>query len=87
MDKRLIWSSPRWRRRDALPRRNSLLTRPKLCVKMYAYRQQAYSVIRKIFYLTKLQVEKLQLLSAETGLSIAEHVRRAIDMYLKELGR
>lgn len=44
-------------------------------------------MIRKIFHITKLQWEKLQKLSAETGLSVAEHVRRAIDLYLENLNK
>ena len=37
------------------------------------------------YYLSKVQLEKLKELSSKTGLSISEHIRRAIDLYLKEL--
>ena len=30
-------------------------------------------------------LERLKALSKDTGLSVAEHVRRAIDLYLKKL--
>jgi hypothetical protein len=34
------------------------------------------------FYLTETQVEKMKALSEKTGLSVSEHMRRAIDEYL-----
>ena len=39
---------------------------------------------RKNFHLTEKQIEKLAFLSKETGLPVAELIRRAIDRYLKE---
>lgn len=36
-------------------------------------------------YLSELQIKKLRELSEKTGLSFAEHVRRAIDAYLKRV--
>lgn len=35
-------------------------------------------------YLSEPQLESLKKLSKETGLSVSEHVRRAIDGYLAE---
>lgn len=44
-------------------------------------------MLRKHFYLAVKQFEALKKLSARTGLSVAELVRRAIDMLLgKESG-
>ena len=37
---------------------------------------------RHNFYLPKQQMEALKALSKETGLSMSEHMRRAIDDYL-----
>lgn len=34
-------------------------------------------------YIALLQLEKLRQLAKATGLGVAEHVRRAIDAYLK----
>jgi len=39
----------------------------------------------KTFYLSERQIERLVSLVNETGISMAEHVRRAIDDYLKKL--
>lgn len=36
------------------------------------------------FYLTDKQTGRLRLLSQETGLSVSELVRRAIDIYLRK---
>lgn len=44
-------------------------------------------MIRRVFYITKVQFDKLLALSEETGLSLPEHVRRAIDDYLVRWGR
>lgn len=41
----------------------------------------------KTFYLATRQIEKLESLVKKTGLSMAEHVRRAIDNYLKLVER
>ena len=38
---------------------------------------------RTNIYLTEKQQEALRKLSAETGLSVAELIRRAIDLFLK----
>jgi len=43
-------------------------------------------MIRKIFHITLNQWRQLKKLSESTGLSVAEHVRRAIDMYLEKMG-
>lgn len=37
--------------------------------------------VRTNFYLTMLQTERLKKLSAKTGLSVSEILRRAIDEY------
>ena len=37
------------------------------------------------YYLSENQLDKLKKLSNKTGLSVSEHIRRAIDLYLKEL--
>ena len=34
------------------------------------------------YHLTEKQVEELRALSSKTGLSVAEHIRRAVDGYL-----
>ncbi|WP_083758019.1 ribbon-helix-helix domain-containing protein [Polaromonas naphthalenivorans] len=39
---------------------------------------------RTNIYLTEPSVERLQALSAQTGLSVAELIRRAIDDFLKK---
>ena len=39
---------------------------------------------RVTFHFTERQIQLLQSLSKHTGLAVAEHVRRAIDRYLKE---
>jgi hypothetical protein len=43
-------------------------------------------MIRTNVYVTKKQYETLKKLARE-GLSMAEHIRRAIDLYLKMLGK
>jgi metal-responsive CopG/Arc/MetJ family transcriptional regulator len=43
------------------------------------------NMIRVNFYLSKLQVDKLKEISQSSGLSISEHIRRAIDLYIKEI--
>ncbi len=35
------------------------------------------------FYVSKIQIVKLKEISDKTGLSVSEHVRRAIDEYMK----
>lgn len=37
------------------------------------------------YYLTQKQIAQLRALSSETGLTISEHIRRAIDAYLEHL--
>lgn len=39
---------------------------------------------RKHFFLTEKQIQKLETLAEETGLSVAELIRRAIDDYLSK---
>lgn len=39
----------------------------------------------KTFYLADRQIERLEALVKETGITMAEHVRRAIDDYLKKV--
>lgn len=34
------------------------------------------------FHLTEPQIETLQAMQVETGLPVAEHVRRAVDLYI-----
>lgn len=41
---------------------------------------------RTNFYLTEKQVAGLKALASKTGLKFSEHIRRAIDKYLKEEG-
>jgi hypothetical protein len=41
----------------------------------------------KTFYLADRQIKELSRLVKESGISMAEHVRRAIDDYLKKLER
>lgn len=36
------------------------------------------------YHLTEKQIVALKTLSRETGLSVAEHIRRAVDGYLNE---
>ncbi len=36
------------------------------------------------FYVAKAQIRGLKSVSKKSGLSVSEHVRRAIDQYLKE---
>lgn len=42
---------------------------------------------RTNIYLTKPQLERLRALASESGLSVAELVRRAVDDYLKREGK
>ena len=35
-------------------------------------------------YLSEIQVKKLEAIRKKTGLSIAEHIRRALDKYLED---
>lgn len=37
------------------------------------------------FHLTSQELEALRELAEKTGLSVAEHIRRAVDAYLKEI--
>ena len=39
----------------------------------------------KTFYLTNRQIERLEAFVKETGMTMAEHMRRAIDDYLKKV--
>ena len=41
----------------------------------------------RTFYLADRQIKELGRLVKESGISMAEHVRRAIDEYLKKLDR
>jgi len=41
----------------------------------------------RTFYLTDRQIEALEKLVKDTDMAMAEHVRRAIDNYLKKLKR
>lgn len=41
----------------------------------------------RTFYLTDRQIEALESLVKDTDMAMAEHVRRAIDDYLKKLKR
>ena len=43
----------------------------------------ASAMKRTNMYFTELQFDALTNLSEKTGLSVAEHVRRAVDRYLK----
>ena len=36
------------------------------------------------YYLSKVQIEDLKRISNITGLSVSEHIRRAVDLYVKE---
>tara|TARA_Y100000310_G_scaffold337786_1_gene425781 strand:+ start:1013 stop:1153 length:141 start_codon:yes stop_codon:yes gene_type:complete len=42
---------------------------------------------RKNIYLSEEQIRKLKKLSSENGLNVSEHIRRAIDLYLKQNGQ
>ena len=42
-----------------------------------------HTMKRVTYHLTEQQIEKLRVHSQETGLSVAEIVRRAIDVYLE----
>ncbi|WP_363320184.1 ribbon-helix-helix protein, CopG family [Ferrovum sp.] len=44
-------------------------------------------MIRSNFFLSQVQVERLREMSQESGLSVSELVRRAIDEYLIRLER
>lgn len=44
-------------------------------------------MIRTNHHLTRQQVQALQALAKKTGLSVAELVRRAIDLYLAQQGK
>jgi len=35
------------------------------------------------YYLTEMQLKKLKEISDDTGLSVSEHIRRAIDFYME----
>jgi predicted DNA-binding protein len=39
------------------------------------------------FYLTDIQIKDLKKLSQKTGLTVSEHIRRAIDEYLGRFGK
>ena len=40
-------------------------------------------MIKKIFYLPKQLVSSLKAIAGETGLTVSEHVRRALDEYIE----
>ena len=42
----------------------------------------AYNMISFLVKLSKLQLKALRALSARGGLSVSEHIRRAVDLYL-----
>jgi predicted DNA-binding protein len=43
------------------------------------------NVMKRVnYYITVIQLNKLKMLSNDTGLSVSEHIRRAIDLYLEE---
>lgn len=42
---------------------------------------------RTTVHLTEKQLRILDGISKDTGLSVAEHIRRAIDSYIKELAK
>ena len=44
-------------------------------------------MLRKNFYLPEQQVEALGKLAKQTGISISEHIRRAISAYLSMVAR
>lgn len=48
-----------------------------------------YNIYMKLYnlYLAEKQIENLKKLSTETGLSVSEHIRRAIDEYLAKQKR
>ena len=41
-------------------------------------------LVRKNFYVTEHQWAKFEILAEATGLTISEHIRRAIDAYLDD---
>jgi len=41
-------------------------------------------LIRVLHYFTEKQIKELKDLQSKTGLSVSEHIRRAVDKYLKE---
>jgi len=45
-----------------------------------------FTMKRVNYHLTQKQIESLKKLSKETGLSVAELIRRAIDEYLEKKG-
>ena len=40
---------------------------------------------RKNFYLTKKQIEMLEVMSIKNGISFSEMLRRAIDIYIRDI--
>lgn len=42
-------------------------------------------MIRTNIHLARQALDRLRALSAATGITVAEHVRRAVDAYLKKL--
>ena len=42
------------------------------------------NLVRKNFYITVIQWEKFESVSQKTGLTISEHIRRAIDSYIED---
>ena len=44
-------------------------------------------LVRKNFYVTEHQWSKFEILAEATGLTISEHIRRAIDAYLDDYSK
>ena len=42
-------------------------------------------MVRTNIYLSKIQISKLKFYSEESGIPVAEHVRRALDSYLETM--
>ena len=58
--------------------------RPQSRLDSYIYRGYIRGMEPFYFFLTEQQKTALRALSEDTGLSIAELIRRAVDTYLKE---
>lgn len=50
----------------------------------YSQSREERTMERVGVYLSEIQVKKLEAIRKKTGLSIAEHIRRALDKYLEE---
>ena len=44
----------------------------------------SHKMHRSQHYLTQNQIERLREISAETGIGVSEHMRRALDEYLEK---